>query len=460
MYEEMLPKIWMGRIQKYWDKIMPSDFPVSGSTFNTKFEDPEVAAEVTKFEAELGTEQSVVNELIPEGTVATKYIGTYDVEATPGELTLLSPEKVTNENIVVLHFVDGVWVEVQDVQIIDGYVWGTLESFSPIAIVEYRKEIHLEETVDGIPKGKAFVVCEGNAVKITEKDDKTVAINIATGKEIELPEKTYIIGGSADGTPIKKTSVCVEGVSSNKYLHKVIGGSAYIGEGFATVDEINVLIKDSAIYGITGSFGAVRTMKFNFTANHAKLYFLGCGECYAKVDNPVPTFADRGWIKDVNYNIDDLECEILYCGGNNEYYYVDNTVAVLNNSKIPYLTCGGSNGATKDSFLTMNNCDILSFQSSNRGQVAIAKAVFNDCKVDGLYVGGDSTDSTVTGTTDMIKIDVNKGTYNLVVGTNGGNKLTAEDVANIVDSVKVSRSADITITDDDKVLLGDKLVIK
>jgi hypothetical protein len=41
-----LPKIWQGRIQKYWDKIMPTGYPVSDSTFELKFDSEEVTAAV------------------------------------------------------------------------------------------------------------------------------------------------------------------------------------------------------------------------------------------------------------------------------------------------------------------------------------------------------------------------------------------------------------------------------
>ena len=65
----MLPKLWMGRIQKYWDKIMPNDFPASDSTFNIKFDTEEQTAAVTKLEKELGTEDSVVSSFISESSL-------------------------------------------------------------------------------------------------------------------------------------------------------------------------------------------------------------------------------------------------------------------------------------------------------------------------------------------------------------------------------------------------------
>ena len=95
-----LPKIWLGRIQKYWDKIMPNDYPVSDSVFALKFDTEEITAAVVKIEEEIGKPESVVTEVIPEGNVLSEYVGTYDVKGTPGVFTLLSPEKVTTDKVV------------------------------------------------------------------------------------------------------------------------------------------------------------------------------------------------------------------------------------------------------------------------------------------------------------------------------------------------------------------------
>ena len=45
-----LPKIWMGRIQKYWDKLVPSDYPISSSSFSTSFKSDAAAIAVAKME--------------------------------------------------------------------------------------------------------------------------------------------------------------------------------------------------------------------------------------------------------------------------------------------------------------------------------------------------------------------------------------------------------------------------
>ena len=200
-----LPKIWVGRIQKYWDKFMPTDFPKSSSEFSLKFSSAEAKDAVVEFESKLGTEESTVLDFLPENTFVTSYIGTYDVTGTPDELTLLSPEKVTSDNVIALHYVEDTdtWEKVEDISVVDGYVWGTLESFSPIAIVQYAKEIHLENSVS-VVKNLPCVVCEGNPVQVKVNDNNDiVVVNPGTGKEIEITAtNTMVVGGSIDGTPI------------------------------------------------------------------------------------------------------------------------------------------------------------------------------------------------------------------------------------------------------------------
>ena len=57
IYGDKLPKLLLGRIQKYWDRIMPADYPYSSSEFSLKFDTDEIKAAVEKFENELETER-------------------------------------------------------------------------------------------------------------------------------------------------------------------------------------------------------------------------------------------------------------------------------------------------------------------------------------------------------------------------------------------------------------------
>ena len=465
-----LPKIWQGRIQKYWDKIIPSPstYPASNSTFSTSFDSEEETAAVSEFENQLGTEESVVPELLPEGTYASNYVGTYNVTAVDGERTLLSPERVSSENVVALHYDGESWNVVEDAEVVDGFVWGTLESFSPIAIFEYRKDIHFETSVPGIPGIPKFIVCEGNPVKVEYKEDdqKTYITNQNTGKTTELENvRSYIIGGSIDGTAIDATSITLVNIRTNAVINKIIGGSVYVPEdeeSFATVGTVNVMSENSPIIGaLTGSFGAVRTDKVVYNLkNVQRNLFLGCGESFARVNPPVPDLSNRAWAKEVVYSFENVNSDLAFLGQNCEYFYVDKTTASIKGGKFDYLISGGSNSRTNESTLDVKDAKIGIYQTTNRGNVASAKATFTNCEVENLFVGGDATDKTVTGTTGSLKYDINAGTYNIVVGTEDGHPLTQADIDHIVDSIKVSRSAEVTISDELKAMLGDKYIVK
>jgi hypothetical protein len=459
-----LPKIWMGRIQKYWDKFMPTDFPASASEFSLKFDTPEVKDAVEAMEASLETEDPVIAEFIPENNVLSGYVGTYNVTGEPGVLTLLSPEPVNSNNIIALHYnaEEDKWEQIEDATVINGYAWGTLDSFSPIALFTYRKDIHIESTVNvpAITNVSSFLVCEGNTVKIyLDENNKVMVSSESTGTVLELTERTIVIGGSADGTPIDKTNIFVKGLKNNSIVNKVIGGSIYIKDGFTTVGEVNVTGKDTVIGALTGSYGAVKTMKVNFDLDNVLLSFFGCGEGYRQIGTINPSFASRCWAKDVSMNLKDVRCSLAFLGQNCEYFYVDSTSATVEGGNFDYFILGGSNDGTKDTSAVLNNAKIGIFQTTNRGNVANAKATFAGCSVENLFVGGDATDKSVTGTTGKLRYEINgsEGKYNIVNGTEAGALLTNAD---IVDVIKVSRAADITIDDELKAILGCKYIVK
>lgn len=465
-----LPKIWLGRIQKYWDKIMPADYPASSSVFTLKFDTAEITSAVEKFEEEIGTEESVTKDIIPEGTVVSNYIGTYNVDGTPGELTLLCPEKVTSKNVKALHYnaENDEWTAIDDIQIIDNYVWGTLDSFSPIAIIEYRKTIHVETEIEGLAAGK-YVVCEGNAVKITESEGVITVLDNTTGVSIQLDEPCSIIGGSADGTPIDKTSVTVIGITTN-IIETIFCGSFYYSEdeSFTTVNEVNAFIKDcNAEILITGSTGAVRTNNVNMTVKDCTISAIGAGRSFVTakkkdVNESNCSFASRAWVKNSKMHIENVVCPLTYVSGDSGYLYVDSNEADIINGKHDYIINSGSNGATKNSVFNVSGANVGIYQSVNRGEMVSCKTNFVNSTIGMLFVGGDTTDKTVTGTTGSIEININagEGSYNILTGTEAGNLITSEDVERIVKYVKVSRNANVTISEDTKKLLGSKFIIK
>jgi hypothetical protein len=461
-----LPKIWLCRVQKYWDKIIPNDYPESNSDFSLRFDSQEIRDAVLDMENHINTEDSVIINQLPEDTYLSNYVGTYNVSGVPGERTLLSPEKVSSSNVVVMHYDGESWNTVEDVEVVDGYVWGTLDSFSPIAVFEYRKDIHVVDSVNGL-LSSGNIVCEGNTVSIRMNDNNNpVVINISTGKSIEITKNnTYVVGGSVDGSYVGYTSIVVNGLIDSTKLSKIIVGSVYTGEGYIECGNINLTATDcTKMASFTGSFGAVRTQEANFKLqNIGSVNWFGCGEGFAKVGTPDASFASRDWLKKANWELTNVNCTLAFLGQNCEYFYVHETRAVVNGGKYGYFIMGGSNANTNETTATINNAEIGIFQTTNRGNVANAKVTFKGCKVDNLFVGGDATDSTVTGTTTKLRYEINaaeEDSYNIVNGTEAGKLLTTEDVDRIVDGIKVSRSANVTISDDLIKILGDKYIVK
>ena len=463
-----LPKIWMGRIQKYWDRIIPSDYPASGSTFSTKFKSDEAAVAVEKMENEIHTENCVAINAIPENTYVSKYVGTYDVDGTPGELTLLSPEKVNSDNVVVMHLNEetGEWENVEGIQIIDGYVWGTVEKFSPFAVFEYKVNIIItDDEIEGIDAGTTKVIGNGNCITVFEKDDR-VFVKVPSGEPVELTKKTIVFGGSVDGTPIEHTNVNILGVKNSAILSRVYAGSFYFNkEGCTTVDDANITVINSVVKSCGGSLGSVRANKVTINTKGSKFDFLGCGESYitskhADMNKKNCSFGSLAWVKEAVLNVESCIAMCIYLGGLSGYLYVHETKGFVYGGKTQYLTTGGSNGATKTAELVVDNgaiVDILQF--TNRGTVDYASAKLTNSNIAKLFIAGDATDNSVDGTVNKLRLDINagEGEYNILLGTIGGATITDSEC---VETVKVSRNANVIVGDEVINLLGNKYIVK
>ena len=279
----ILPKIWLGVIQKYWDKKVPTDIPASSSEFSLTFSSPEVAKVVADMESNVGTENSVIKEeMIPENTFVSSYLGTYDVQGEVGAVTLLSPEKVpsNSSDIIALHYNEESkeWETIEDAHIVDGYVWGTLSSFSPVAVFTVRKDSYLDES-NTIVKNYPVYVCNGNSTQIYENEDGVVfAKNMNTQVETELPKNCAIFGGTVDGTDLDSTSVTIIGVKEGK-LRNVTPGSLCREENkVAKLNNAKIYVKDSDLYLLNGSNYKCHTENLDMVIIDSKIYGVGTGD--------------------------------------------------------------------------------------------------------------------------------------------------------------------------------------
>lgn len=475
---EILPKIYLAAIPKYWKFGIPTDIPESSSTFSLSYDTDEEFDAVKEMEANLNTEESIVTpEDIPENEILSSYLGTYNVIGTPGELTLLSPNSVGNKDIdvVAYHYIPaaneedetpGVWEKIEDAQIIDGYVYGTLVSFSPIAVFTIKPDTYYTENAQYM--GCPGYVANGIPIVVSVNEEGKTIVTDAYGKVTEITDNTIIIGGSYD-RDLESTSVTIKG---NVAIKGIRAGSVRDGaaETPLRVGKISVNIDglNKPSIGVTGSYGAVKTDEVVINIKDSKLSFCGAGESICNKNDAnkdwgqACNIGSKAWVKKSMITLDNSFVEIAYAGANCGYMYGDdvNIVAKNGSSATWFLACG-SNGHTGKASAVAENSIIEYMQTTNRGPVDYSSLEVKDSEVNYLFPTGDSTDSSVNGTVTKAKLDVSgKSKANLYPGTNGGVVITKADADEIIESIKISRNSDITYKDNADKIFEDKIRIK
>lgn len=474
---EILPKIYLAVIPKYWYNAIPKDIPDSSSTFSLTYDSDEEYEAVKDMEANLNTEDSIVTpEDIPENEALANYLGTYNVEGEPGELTLLNPNRIGNSDVdaVAFHFVladgeeTGTWEKIEDAQIIDGYVWGTVESFSPIAVFTTRVDTYYVDNVE-------YMNCPGyvaNGIPIvvsTNESGKTIVTD-AYGKVTQITATTIIIGGSYD-RDLESTSVTLRGDIKCAGIRagSVRDGAAETPLKVGKV-KVNIIDVDRTSMGVTGSYGAVRTDEVEINVVNSKIKFCGGGESICNkndanaADKENASLASKAWVKKVRITLDNsVVANEAYCSGNCGYLYGDDTAITLKNgSEAQWLLACSSNGCTGKASATLIDSKAKFMQTVNRGIVKESELYIKNSEVEYLFPTGDSTDKTVTGIIQKVnKVEINAGSKaDLYPGTSGGTVITKDQADEIIKRIEISRNADITYKENAKEILGDVIVIK
>jgi len=469
---EILPKIYLAVIPKYWFFPIP-DHPASSSEFSLKYDSEAEYDAVKEMEANLNTEDSIVTpEDIPENDKLSLYLGTYNVTGTPGELTLLSPQKIGNKDtgVVAYHYVStdeetGEWVKIEDAQIIDGYVYGTLESFSPIAVFTVKPDTYFVES--GQYMGCPTYVANGIPIVVSVNDKNKTIVTDAYGKVTEIPATTMIVGGSYD-RDLESVNITIKG---NVKIKGIRAGSIRDGaeETALRVGKITVNIEglDRTSCGITGSYGAVKTEEVEFNIKDSRLSFCGAGESICNGNDANAewgqncSLASKAWVKKAVITLDNSYVNCAYAGCNCGYMYGDDVeIIAKNGSSADWFLACGSNGHTNKAKATAIDSTIDVMQTTNRGPVEESHLVVKNSTVNYLFPTGDSTDKTVNGTINKSRVDVTNGKVNLYPGTNNGVVITAEDADKIIDVIKISRTTDLAYKEDADTILGKKIVIK
>ena len=373
--------------------------------------------------------------------------------------------------IVGLHYNEQIngWEKIEDAEIVNGYAYGTVESLSPIAVFTVKKDIEVKE--DYLWKGLIAVYGNGNPIRVyTNENNEGVIENKLTGKSYTLTStETVLFGGTSDGTPLNKTSIAVEAGEYPKLDIKAGSQSPTIQTSVGT---INLVINDAKVGSVSGSSGCVHTDLINFTINNSEFSWLGTGESitYLKSGNvdankgytpeTVNTLKAPFWTKKVVLNLNNVKTELLYSSANTGMTFTKEVIVNINGGEIDYILLCASNGYTESVTGTISNVTGNIFQTNNRGIVNNVKAEIKDSVIPNLFVAGDNTDKTVNGVTNKVAIDIGKGTYTLIPGTQNGVEMTSDVAAKTVDKIKYSRSANITFADNTKDVLDGKLIMK
>ena len=475
-YEDaLLPKIWLQKLPGFGELTIPKNYPESSSEFSLDFSEEDASA-VRDMEANLDTEESIItSDMIPENDALDNYLGTFDVTGEAGVETLLSPIAVPDRavGVIAMHYnAEGEnWEQIEDAHIVDGYVYGTVDNFSPIAVFTIRRDVYIDTSKYCTSTSKALI-CNGIPVYIHLDDEGKPVAEDGYGKVIDMTGVEQVIGGTIDGSDLESTSITIDGVDT---ILSVRAGSfsedldnvAHVKKAVVNISNVN-----NNRLGITGGYFGSITDDYTLNIENSTYSWSGAGESIWQQapagktkESGTGDPLSKGRTKKYTLNAKNCTASLVYISCNCGLTYTDANEAYVDGCNFAYFITGGSNGgADRSKNVEIKNSTIGIFQTNNRGYInQVDKVVFTDCKVDHLFIAGDSTDSTVTGITKHInEIDVlGDSEVVLYVGTQGGTLIASHDELDaLIDRIIIGRDVKYTFGEDNGAsLFGDLISI-
>ncbi len=468
----MLPKCILARIDKFWYPTIPTNYP---KTTSAEFDFPKGDDKVATItmEENLGTENSIISaEDVPEREAVGAYIGTYDVTAEAGERALVSPNKLPKNAVGALAYHynadEDTWNLIDTVEVEDGYVYATLEEFSPIAVFALTRAAYYDTTKEHLPYN--VFVCNGIATKVYKnEEDKIIAK--AGDFEQELTEDDSIVGGSYDGTPIESTSIYLENIK----LQYVVAGSWVTGKDLKNHTKTAKLVAKNCEFRIVTGAGIWNCIddldielidcKVNSGVGN-QMSFHNNRYSNKTMEDSDKGLASNQYVKKSNIVVKNCTIDTLYSGGNNGYSTTLDANLVAENCKCTYACNGQSNGTIYNTKSIFTNCQIEYLNNNNRGHYGDGNITLNGGNIikhgflfaDIADMGKETAD--IRG---KIAYDFNAGDKfeDLCVGAVGQAEITtADEAAKYIKILKVSRDADITYTRNANIILKDIIRIK
>lgn len=289
-------------------------------------------------------------------------------------------------------------------------------------------------TAYAISKGYINFFANGTPITIEAKNSTDVVISWE-GDSIELKGEYLNVFGGSHNANVESSSITMNSGS----VRNIFGGGLHA----SVVGDAEIVINDGSVASYVVGGGASSA---SWTACHRPWYAANDENAINKVENASVT-------------INGGKIGLVFGGGEGQGYVGSTSVAIVD-GKIGYVTAGGSNGLTGMSSVLITGGEIDVYQGVNRGVVESADTVVAGGKVDKLYVGGETGDSTVNGILESSVVAILAGEVGtLDKGTSGGQETDFTATSNN-DPLFAVVKAEGSVTNDNTNGAAVELVIK
>ena len=298
---------------------------------------------------------------------------------------------------------------------------------------------------------KGAFYANGTPITISEVDGKTV-VSWEGGSQI-VPNTVTIFGGGNGGT-LESSSITMNG---GTIQNLVGGGIGFNEENSSFVSNVKIIINDGNITNATVGggyfFSQVDTSYIEtnggtfYTLQGGSMEYGTIGGISYSAGTKDDVLHSKSRVNTANIIINDgTTIKYLVFGGGQGYSYTGTANLTVNGGDLSkaYITAGGSNGYTGNSNVKINGGSIYLYQSVNRGTVENVNVKLNSGSINRFYVGGETEDSTVTGTANTITTHLVGGNIGtLKAGTSNSSIISIDN-----NKYKVISTNDVNISDD------------
>lgn len=305
--------------------------------------------------------------------------------------------------------------------------------------------------------GGAFYA-NGTSITIDTDINQNTVITWDGGSQI-VPPTVVIFGGGTAGSFYNSSNIVMNGGT----VLSIFGGGVSTEEGLpAIVETSNITINDGNITQnvIGGGVLYAEVNEANITVNNGTMAaVVGGGMASAVVDgvyysvgteespqtSPNRTNNINIAINGGTINSETLNYGLVY-GGGQGYSFAGKINLVINQGDLSqaYVTAGGSNGYTDTSNVEINGGNIYIYQGVNRGTIESVDTRVTGGTIQNFYIGGETGDSTVTGTLNQAQTALLDG---VIVSLNAG-KSNSQPIVTDENNYVLIKTDDVEIQND------------